>query len=80
MLFENFLLTGELLRVNDDLLNSFVRYDRFERQRRAQAGGGASDDERFSSAPPTYENAATLVSVLFVSDYLIYMLYLLVTI
>ncbi len=61
------LTAGELLRVNDDLLNAFVRYDRFERQRKSQGGGATPDDEQLSAPPPTYENFATLVSVTFVS-------------
>jgi hypothetical protein len=51
---------GELLRINDDLLNAFVRYDRFERQRQSQRGGAMPVDGQVPTS--TSENAATLVS------------------
>lgn len=50
--------TGELLRINDDLLNAFVRYDRFERQRQSQRAGATPVDGQVPTS--TFENAATL--------------------
>lgn len=58
---------GELLRINDDLLNAFVRYDRFERQRQSQRGEATPVDGQVPTS--TFENAATLVSHLYDSVY-----------
>ncbi len=57
----------ELLRINDDLNNVFLRYDRFERLRSGQAGDAAGTE-----APPavsyspvwTYRDIPTVYATL----------------
>ncbi|KAK3090173.1 hypothetical protein FSP39_009722, partial [Pinctada imbricata] len=51
-------VTNELLRINDDMNNVFVRYDRFERYRTGQTGGSSSQltslagDTPSATSPP----------------------------
>lgn len=60
------LFTGELLRVNDDLNNVFLRYERFERFRAGQTGSQTTDASNTppvtqdSYLPPSYEQVSKM--------------------